>query len=212
MAWDIALDPPLAALRDRPVRSVSDDVRRDLRAVNDVERRLKALMLLGLAGDASAQTALLDDLARRLRAYFARRLGADSADLEDLVQESLIAIHLKRHTYDQTQPFTPWAYAIARYKLIDHLRRSRSHREAPLDDALELTDPNEPQDPDAALDLARLLAALPERQRRLVTDVKITGLSIDEVSRKSGLSPSAVKVGVHRAVGAMARRFRDANR
>jgi RNA polymerase sigma-70 factor (ECF subfamily) len=179
--------------------------------VSDVEQRLKALMLLALAGDAAAEASLLTALAAALRRYFVRRLGDGAADVEDLVQETLIAVHGKRHTFDVRAPLTPWVYAIARYRLIDHFRRNRSRRETALEDVGELVDAGDFDAAEARRDLARLLETLPEKQRRLVTDVKIEGRSIEETSRSSGMSPSAVKVGVHRAVNALAKRFRDAN-
>lgn len=174
-----------------------------------VETRLKALMLRALDGDHAAQSQLLSALSGYLRAYFARRLGRDAADIEDLVQETLLAVHLKRASYDRAQPFTPWAYGVARYKLLDHYRRVGSRAEAPLENAGALFAADEATPREARRDLGRLLEALPERQRKLVEDVKLTGLSIDEVSQRSGMSASAVKVAVHRAVQAMARRARD---
>src|SRR5512140_2049454 len=98
------------------------------------ETHLKALMIAALAGDAAAYRTLLGLLAPHLRAYFGRRLNR-AADAEDLVQETLIAIHTKRASYDPAQPFTAWLHAIARYKLIDHFRRSGIRRTLPLDDA-----------------------------------------------------------------------------
>ncbi|HEX3919010.1 MAG TPA: sigma-70 family RNA polymerase sigma factor [Caulobacteraceae bacterium] len=200
--YDPALSPAGAA---RPV------VRRGLRQVSDVELRLKALMLLALDGDAAASNALLTALAPPLRRYFARRLGQDAAEVEDLVQETLIAVHTKRHTYDAHQPLTPWVYAIARYRLADHFRRNRRRGETALEDAGQLIAPGDFDAAEARRDLARLLEALPERQRRLVMDVKVEGRSIEETSARTGLSQSAVKVAVHRAVNALAKRFRDAN-
>lgn len=181
-------------------------------SVSGVEARLKALMLRGLDGDSAAQRDLLSDLSRYLRGYFARRLGREASDIEDLVQETLLAVHLKRASYDRAQPFTPWAYGVARYKLLDHFRRIGSRAEAPLEDASALFAADDAAPREARRDLGRLLDGLPERQRNLVQDVKITGLSIDEASRRSGMSPSAVKVSIHRAVQAMARRARDEDR
>src|SRR6267143_2194950 len=89
------------------------------------EPELRGLMLAGLDGDAAAHKALLTRLSANLRAYFKThlaRIGKGPADAEDLVQETLIAIHTRRHTYDLSKPLTPWVYAIARYKLVDHLR------------------------------------------------------------------------------------------
>jgi RNA polymerase sigma-70 factor (ECF subfamily) len=85
------------------------------------EIELKALMLASLDGDAASHRALLDRLSRRLRAYYKgklARIGRGSAEAEDLVQEAVLAIHLKRHTYAPDEPLTPWVHAIARYKLI----------------------------------------------------------------------------------------------
>jgi RNA polymerase sigma-70 factor (ECF subfamily) len=214
MAWDIAIDRPIGPWRiARPASSTPVFTRAGSRShgVGDIEQQLKALMLRGLAGHAGAEAEMLRALAGHLRGFFARRLGRDAAESEDLVQETLIAVHLKRHTFDITQPFTPWAYAIARYKFIDHLRRSGSRREAPLEDADALLASDDREEREAQSDLARLLTALPERQRTLIVDVKIGGLSIEEASQKSGMSTSAVKVSIHRAVKAMAKRFRDAN-
>ncbi len=96
-----------------------------------IEAELKGLMVAGLDGDATAHRTLLDKLSRRLRAFYKTRLeriGRGAAEAEDLVQEALLAIHIQRHTYDPTEPLTPWIYAIARYKLIDHLRTTREQR------------------------------------------------------------------------------------
>src|SRR5580698_1020722 len=88
-----------------------------------LEERLRSLMLQSLAGDAQAYGTFLEELAARLRSYLRRRLGGLPEDVEDLLQELLLAIHNKRHTYDPTQPLTAWVQAIARYKLVDLLRR-----------------------------------------------------------------------------------------
>src|SRR6266516_1221820 len=107
-----------------------------------IEAELKNLMVGGLAGDAAAHRTLLDRLSWRLRAYYKSRLariGRSATEAEDLVQEALLAIHIQRHTYDPAEPLTPWAYAIARYKLIDHLRRTRaSLADLPIDEAGEI--------------------------------------------------------------------------
>ena len=178
----------------------------------DTETELKALMLRGLGGDAAAHARLLGALAGRLRAYFTRRLGGAAADAEDLVQETLLAIHLKRDTYDTRQPFTPWAYAVARYKLLDHFRRSGVRKTVPLEDAGDLFSQENPEEGAVRRDLGKLLAILPLRQRRLVEDVKIAGLSMEEAAAKSDMSVTAVKVSVHRSMKALARKVRDEDR
>ena len=94
--------------------------------MDDLETQLKRLMLRGLDGDANAHRRLLSLLSERLRAYYSHRMASAHADVEDLVQETLLAVHLRRASYDRGQPFTAWAFAIARYKLIDHWRRRKS--------------------------------------------------------------------------------------
>ena len=174
------------------------------------ETELKALMLAGLGGDGAAYRALLDRLSRHLRAYFNRRLsrvGRAVTDAEDLVQEALLAIHTKRHTYDPSEPLTPWVHAIARYKLIDHLRRSRpASIHVPLEDREAIVaGTDEHAGAESALDLDRLLGQLPGKMERVIRCMKIEGLSVAETARRCGMSESAVKVNVHRGLKAMSR-------
>jgi RNA polymerase sigma-70 factor (ECF subfamily) len=167
-------------------------------------------MLAGLAGEAEPYRRLLDELARLLRAYYARRCPP-GVDAEDLVQETLIAVHTRRATYDPAQPFTAWAYAIARYKLIDALRRGRAHLRAPAEAAEALFTPaGGPDSAEAAMaarDLDRVLAGLAPRARALVRDVKIEGLSTREAAAKHGMTETAVKVAVHRALKTLGGRY-----
>ncbi len=165
----------------------------------DTEARLKALMSDALAGDAAAYRTLLGETAAHLRGYFARRL-AERADAEDLVQETLVAIHSRRSTYDERQPFTPWLHAIARYKLIDHFRRAGRRSELALDDAGELASHADHEDALAKRDVEQLLARLPRRTQSLMRSIKLEGMSTAEVAARSGMSESAVKVAVHRAI------------
>jgi RNA polymerase sigma-70 factor (ECF subfamily) len=157
-------------------------------------------MIAARAGDKVAYRTLLRESSSHLRAYFRRRLPGRTADAEDLVQETLIALHTKAGTYDPQQPFTPWLHAIARYRLIDSLRRSGRRPDVPLDEA---TDVVAGTDPDAAIagrDLEQLLAKLPSRTRELVKSVKLEGLSTREAAARTGMSETAVKVAVHRAL------------
>jgi RNA polymerase sigma-70 factor, ECF subfamily len=174
------------------------------------ETELKALMLAGLGGDGAAYRALLDRLSRHLRGYFNARLsrvGRPAADAEDLVQEALLAIHTKRHTYDPSEPLTPWVHAIARYKLIDHLRRTRpASIHVPLEDSEAIVAENDDHvGAESALDLDRLLAQLPGKMERVIRCMKIEGLSVAETARRCGMSESAVKVNVHRGLKALTR-------
>jgi RNA polymerase sigma-70 factor (ECF subfamily) len=165
-----------------------------------VEPRLKALMVRGLAGDRLAHAQMLSEFGGYLRAFFGRRLGPGAADLEDLVQDTLLAIHLKRETWDRRQPLTPWAYAIARYKLIDHFRRTGRRPTTPLEDAGELIAEGNPEEGAVRQDVARLLSRLPAKARALVEAVKLKGFSMEEAAAQAGMSVTATKVAVHRAM------------
>jgi RNA polymerase sigma-70 factor (ECF subfamily) len=186
-------------------------------SLSATEGRLRDLMLRGLAGDATAYHAFLKDLSAYLRAFLRRRLARLPDDVEDLVQETLLAVHNQRHTYEADQPLTAWIHAIARYKLVDLLRR-RSVREAmndPLDDELAVFAVSDTEAADARRDVAKLLARLPERQRLPIQHMKLEGLSVVEAARATGMSESAVKVGVHRGLKALAAMIRgeaDENR
>jgi RNA polymerase sigma-70 factor (ECF subfamily) len=176
--------------------------------VSAIEAELKALMIRGLDGDAAAHRRLLALLSPRLRAFFRRRLGEYGADGEDLVQETLLAVHTKRATYDRSQPFEGWVYAIARYKLIDHFRRSKIRRTAPLEAADAVLADSDVESGAARADLDRLLAELPPRQQAIIRAVKLEGLSVAEAAARAGMTSGAVKVSVHRGLGALARRIR----
>ena len=171
-------------------------------------------MLAGLAGEAEPYRRLLDELSGLLRGFYARRCPP-GVDAEDLVQETLIAVHTRRATYDAGQPFTAWAYAIARYKLIDGLRRGRAHLRAPLEAADALFAPTEARGGAeaamAARDLDRVMANLPARTRDLIRDVKVAGLSTREAAAKHGMSESAVKVAVHRGLKALGSQYGGAS-
>jgi RNA polymerase sigma-70 factor, ECF subfamily len=174
------------------------------------EAELKGLMVAGLAGDKAAYRVLLTALGDVLRRYYARRVARDEA--EDLVQEALIAIHTRRATYDADQPFTPWLYAVARYKLLDHLRRKRVRAAISLEDAGELFAEDESEAALARRDLAALLAALPEATRTLIRQVKIEGLTTEEAAVRSGRSEVAVRVGIHRGLKALSEKLRGKDR
>jgi RNA polymerase sigma-70 factor, ECF subfamily len=180
----------------------------ELMDVRSSESELRALMIAGLAGDAAAHKALLARLSGYLRAYFKRqlaRINRGPAEAEDLVQEVLIAIHTRRHTYDSSRPFTPWVYAVARYKLMDHLRRTKaSMTDVPLEDAEEVTAHDDRAGVESALDLERLLLRISPKTRRAIQYVKLDGLRVSEAAARSGMSESAVKVAVHRGLRALA--------
>ena len=174
------------------------------------ENRLRESLLQGLQGDAAAYHRFLKALSAHLRAYFRKRLFQRPDDVEDLVQETLLAVHNQRHTYRSDQPLTAWVHAIARYKLVD-LLRARAAREAltdPLDDEFEVFAASDTDAADARKDLGQLLASLPDRQRLPIVHVKLEGLSVVEAARVTGMSESAIKIGVHRGLKALAARIK----
>lgn len=170
--------------------------------IRSTEGQLKSRMLAGLEGDASAHAGLLRAVTPLLKSFFARRLRDDAGDLEDLVQETLIAVHTRRGSFDRDRPFTPWLYSIARHKLMDHFRRSyRHHPIEGLEDILVAE--GFEQSSNAAMDVDRLLQTLPRKQARAIRDTKVLGLSVAEVAARAGLSVSDVKVSVHRGMKAL---------
>lgn len=174
--------------------------------MSEKEDRLRSLLLSGLAGDAARYHTFLKELSGHLRAFLRGRLSRLPDEVEDLVQETLLAVHNQRHTYDAGQPLTAWVHAIARYKLVDLLRR-RSTRDAltdPLDDEATFFAQSDVEAASAKRDVSKLLNQLPDRQRLPIVCMKLEGRSVAETAKLTGMSESAVKVGVHRGLKALA--------
>lgn len=172
----------------------------------DFESVAKPLWLRAQSGDEMAYRQSLDLLASRLRAYFRRRLFTYPDDVEDLVQETLLALHLQRATYDPALAVCAWALAIARHKLVDlYRRRGRSdHLHDPIDDVDERLLAADPDDRGAGRDLEKLLLQLPAAQSQAIVLTKIEGLSVAEAAARTGASESAIKVQVHRGLKRLA--------
>jgi RNA polymerase sigma factor (sigma-70 family) len=169
------------------------------------EPALRLLMHASLDGDANAHRQLLGALVPVLRGYFGRRTG-DAAQIEDLVQETLIAVHTRRASYDPARPFGPWLFAVARYKLVDAWRRRRDT--VALDGLEEMFGDGGFEDEiGAKLDVAGLLGTLPPKQATAIRATKIEGLSIADVAARDGISESDVKISVHRGLKALAKRL-----
>lgn len=171
------------------------------------EAQLKAWMIAGLGGDASAHEVLLRALVPLLTAFYRRRMRDAESDVEDLVQEALISVHGKRATYDRDRPFTAWLYAIARYRLIDHVRRRRLC--VPIEDVETILMAEGFEEAlSARMDVEALLSTLSPKQARAIRDTQVEGLSIAEAAERAGLGESDVKVSVHRGLKALAARLR----
>lgn len=173
---------------------------------DEFESGLKPLWMRAQSGDEAAYAQALHRIARRLRGYLRRRMQSLPDEVEDLVQETLLALHLQRGTYDPTLPVSAWVFAIARHKLIDLWRRRgrRDDLHEAIDDVDETALAAAPDDGSAQRDLAKLLCELPEAQRQAILLTKVEGLSVAEASLRTGASESAIKVQVHRGLKRLA--------
>lgn len=153
-------------------------------------------------GDGPAYAAFLTEVTPAIRTIVRGRAGA-GAGAEDIVQEVLLAIHAKRHTWRETDPVAPWLYAIARYRTADALRRRRRRGagQVPIEDVAERLADERQDDPTAARDLGRLLGGLDDRSAGIVRALGLEGESAGEVGSRLGMSAGAVRVAYHRALG-----------
>jgi RNA polymerase sigma-70 factor, ECF subfamily len=169
-----------------------------------IEVRLKGIWLAALNGNSTSYSFLLQELGQHLRLFLRRRMHqANPQDIEDLVQDVLFAIHQKRHTYLPEQPFTSWVYAIARYKLIDHLRvlSRRENNESEIEnweDEIWSYNPEDESETKNLLDL--MLSELPDKQRLPIEHTKLEGRSVAEAAQLTGQTEASVKVNIHRGL------------
>ena len=169
------------------------------------------LMRLAISGDSAAYHRLLRAVTPVLRAGARRglaRAGQPIDQSEDIVQDILLAVHLKRHTWDVNAPFAPWLFAIARNKLIDTLRRRGRRVFVNIDDFAE-TIPDEPAAETAsANEIANLLQTLPPRQREVLQSIAVESTSIRDTAAKFAMSEGAVRVALHRALSSLTAKLR----
>lgn len=177
---------------------------------SSAEERLRPLFLRGLEGDEAAYTEFLKACAAHLRGFLRRRLSAWPDREEDLVQEVLIGLHNQRASYAPEIPLTAWIHAIARYKLVDFLRRT-GRQEAlseplsdALDDELSMQVDGGLQSMQAQRDLAKLMAGLPAPQREAILHMKVDGWTVKETASAMQVTESWVKVAVHRGLKTLA--------
>ncbi len=155
------------------------------------------LMASAQLGDTGAYHRLLVEAGGWLRRYYVRRLPP--AMVEDAVQDALLAVHEKRHTFDPSRPFEPWLAAVARYKWIDRLRALKSAPTEALNEDIPVADHGDAVS--SAWSLNRLLRELKPAQSDVIRLVKLQGLSIEEAAIRTGQSVSLVKVNIHRGLG-----------
>ncbi|AXO16800.1 sigma-70 family RNA polymerase sigma factor [Thalassospira indica] len=162
-------------------------------------------MLAERRGDTGAYSNLLDEIARSLRRTIPGkliRMGIDPQETEDIIQEILIGLHNKRHTWDSNRPFKPWLAGIVRYKLTDAVRRlfqeKAKHADIEIEELTEMigTTP----DPSKAIDAERNLAKLPPQQHEVVKALVLEGQSVRATAEKLDRSEAAVRVTFSRAL------------
>jgi len=175
--------------------------------VEEREQRWAEAMRAERRGEAVAYERMLKEVAAALRRSLASRLvraGLGAHEAEDLVQEILIGLHGKRHTWDSARPFLPWLHAITRYKLIDftrHRRRETTRRvDLPLEDWLEIVEAPADDASRSTVEVDRHLAVLPVSQRKIVRAIAVEGASVSDVSLRFATSEGAVRVTIHRAI------------
>lgn len=166
-------------------------------------------MSQALAGDNDAYATVLRETSRFLRPFLSKRLNA-APDTEDLLQEILLSIHKARHTYDGTRPYKPWAYAIAQFRLLDHLR---VHYADHLRHAVEISEVENSLSGDVTEttltyeSISEEVHRLPEKQAEILQMMHQEGYTAKEVAEKIGMKESAVKVAAHRAYKVLRKRL-----
>ncbi|MBS1970448.1 MAG: sigma-70 family RNA polymerase sigma factor [Bdellovibrionales bacterium] len=178
------------------------------------EAELSRLMRSSQKGDAGDYRQLLLRIRSMLAKYidnaFARFGFGTGSSQEDVLQEVLLAIHVKRHTYDPEQFFLPWMYAIARYKIIDYIRKNKAFSSAlDIEEELEHIESMASLDLTAEVDLEKLLEILSDKQRNVLKLVKLEGLSVEEAADKTGYTVSDVKVTIHRAMKTLQEKVKE---
>ena len=177
------------------------------------EQQWAEWMRSSLAGDKQAYQRFLSGVTPHLRALTRRRIASfagPSSDIEDVVQEVLLAIHLKRGTWDPSRPLGPWLTTIVRNKLVDSLRRRGRHVNVPLEDVADFLEAgDETHEAADRLDTETMLARLRDPQRDIVRSISIEGQGIRETAARLKMTEVAVRVALHRALKSLAALYRS---
>jgi RNA polymerase sigma-70 factor (ECF subfamily) len=174
-----------------------------------------AWMRAAMTGDERAYRQFLLSVTPQVRAVArsrCRNLGAPEVEVEDIVQEVLLTIHLKRGTWDQSRPIWPWIAAITRNKLIDGLRRRGQHISVPLEEVMDSLGTEDQGEELSARDIDKLLTHLKAQQREIVESISLKGNSIRETADRLQMTEGAVRVALHRALKTLGALYRSSVR
>lgn len=169
-------------------------------------------MRSAIDGDAQAYNRFLLAVTPRLRMMARRRceqFGAPAGEAEDIVQEVLLAVHLKRGSWDPARPIGPWLSTIVRNKLIDSLRRRGRRIDVPIEDVVETLEVPSDTDNFDRQDALTLLQRLKDPQRDIVRSISIEGAGVRETAVRLKMSEGAVRVALHRALKSLATLYRS---
>jgi RNA polymerase sigma-70 factor (ECF subfamily) len=158
-------------------------------------------MLRAQQGEDEAYAELLVLLTAATRSYVRSRLGRLVPWIDDAVQETLVAVHHARHTFDGRRPFAPWFYAIARNRFVDVLRREQRRGRHEVTGAVwpELASAQDDSSPRVDMAAVRqALASLPPRQREVVEAIKLRDESVRDIAARLDITMTSVKVTAHR--------------
>ncbi|MDL2404346.1 sigma-70 family RNA polymerase sigma factor [Rhizobium calliandrae] len=176
------------------------------------EKEWAVLMRAAVDGDAQAYHRFLSTVTPHLRAMARSRcdqFGAPASEAEDVVQEVLLTMHLKRGTWDTSRPIGPWISTIVRNKLIDSLRRRGRHISVPIDDVIDILEADAQTDALDRLDVDHMLQQLKDPQRTIVRSISVEGTSVRETADRLKMTEGAVRVALHRALKALAALYRS---
>ncbi|MCM5555616.1 sigma-70 family RNA polymerase sigma factor [Pleomorphomonas sp. NRK KF1] len=179
------------------------------------EEEWAAWMCAAMAGDTMAYHRFLKAVTPYLRSIASRRCaqyGAPPSEVEDVVQEVLLAVHLKRGTWDVSRPVGPWLSSIVRNKLIDSLRRRGRHVSIPIDDVMETLEAIPQAEAGESIDVDRMVESLRDPQREIVRSISLGGAGIRETAERLQMTEGAVRVALHRALKGLAALYRSDGR
>ncbi|USJ26395.1 sigma-70 family RNA polymerase sigma factor [Ensifer adhaerens] len=170
------------------------------------DEHLARLLRAAVAGDEKAYADFLRDAAQAIRGWARRWTIGGGVDAEDVVQEALLAAHVKRHAWREDAPVIPWLHAIARHKYVDAVRRQARRPTVGiegLEDTLASVETEKARD----WEIGRALEGLAPGQRSVVNAISIEGFTVAEAAQKLDMNETAVRVALHRGLAAIARRF-----